>query len=212
MKEPTMFESRGVDSRLLRRDALRIGGMGMLGLTLPHWLRAAEQAPAVQARAKSVIFLYQFGGPSQLDTFDMKPGAPEGIRSQYGMILTSAPGIEICEHLPETAKVMDKVTLVRTVHHTMKNHNSAAYYSLTGHAPLLDDIRLRDSLDLFPCYGSVVDRLAPNTNGMPTFVAYPYTIRDGAVTPGQHASFLGKGHDPLLITDQVLPAIAPCHG
>jgi Protein of unknown function (DUF1501) len=186
---------------LLRRDALRIGGLGMLGLTHLHWLHAAEVTRQLPAKAKSVIFLYQFGGPSHLDTFDMKPGAPDGIRSRFGMISSSVPGIEICEHLPETAKVIDKVTLVRTVYHTMKNHNSASYYALTGHAPPLDDIRLRDSLDLFPAYGSVVDRLAPSGNGMPTFVAYPHTIRDGAITPGQHASFLGKGHDPLLITE-----------
>jgi hypothetical protein len=96
---------------------------------------------------------------------------------------------------------MDKVTLVHSVHHTMKNHNSASYYALTGHAPPVDDIRLRDSTELFPAYGSVVDRFADNTSGMPSFVAYPYVIRDGSVTPGQHASFLGKVHDPLLITE-----------
>jgi hypothetical protein len=81
----------------------------------------------------------------------------------------------------------------------MKNHNTAAYYSLTGHTPPLDDIRLRDTLDLFPAYGSIVDRLAPATNGLPTFVAYPHVLRDGSITPGQHASFLGKSHDPLFI-------------
>ena len=64
----------------------------------------------------------------------------------------------------------------------------------------MDDIRLRDSLELFPAYGSVVDRLSPLKNGLPTFVSYPYVIRDGAITPGQHASFLGKAHDPLLVT------------
>ncbi len=97
------------------------------------------------------------------------------------------------------ARVMDKVCLVRTMTHEMKNHNTAGYYSLTGYAPPLDDIRLRDSLDLFPCYGSVVDRLAPARAGMPTFVAYPHVLRDGSITPGQHASFLGKAHDPLFI-------------
>jgi hypothetical protein len=186
---------------LTRRDLLRIGGYGMLGLTMPKLLQGAEQTLQKWApRAKSVIFLYQFGGPSHVDTFDMKPNAPDGIRSLYKPIPTSVPGLEICEHWPEVAKVMDKVTLVRTVYHNMKNHNSAAYYALTGHAPPLDDIRLRDTLDLFPAYGSVVDRLSPSTNGMPSFVAYPHTIRDGEVTPGQHASFLGKSHDPLLIT------------
>jgi hypothetical protein len=82
----------------------------------------------------------------------------------------------------------------------LKNHNSASYYALTGHAPPLDDIRLRDSLDLYPAYGSVVSLLGPREDEVPTFVAYPHVIRDGAVTPGQHASFLGKAHDPLLLT------------
>ena len=186
----------------LRRDVLRIGGLGMLGLTLPRLLEAAETAPEkLVATAKSIVFLYQFGGPSHVDTLDLKMNAPDGVRSQFRPIATSCPDIQICDQLPETAKVMDKVTLVRTVHHSMKNHNSAAYHALTGHAPPVDDIRLRDSVDLFPAYGSVVDRLAPNKNGLPTFVAYPYVITDGAITPGQHASFLGKGHDPLLITE-----------
>lgn len=201
MTPSRVFPHFGGCAQLLRRDALRIGGLGMLGLSMPRFSAAAAQASAPVARAKSVIFLYQFGGPSCPDTFDMKPEAPDGVRSWFGCIPTSAPGIEICELLPETAKVMDKVTLVRTVHHTMKNHNSAAYYSLTGHAPALDDIRLRDTPDLFPAYGSVVDRLAPSASGTPTFVAYPYVIRDGAISPGQHASFLGKAHDPLLITE-----------
>jgi hypothetical protein len=97
------------------------------------------------------------------------------------------------------AKVMDKVTLIRSMHHTMKNHNSAGYYALTGHAPPSDDQRLRDSLDLFPGYASIVDRLSPGNGVMPNAVSYPHVISDGSVTPGQHASFLGKVHDPLLV-------------
>jgi hypothetical protein len=185
-----------------RRKLLQIGGSGFLGLNALPFLRAAERSgTAPRGRTKSVIFLYQFGGPSHLDTFDLKPEAPDGIRSRFGSISSSLPGLPVCEHLPETAKVMHKVTLIHSVHHTMKNHNSASYYALTGHAPPVDDIRLRDSQELFPAYGSVVDRFAPNAGGMPTFVAYPHVIRDGAVTPGQHASFLGKRHDPLLVTD-----------
>src|SRR5262249_21424094 len=84
--------------------------------------------------------------------------------------------------------------------HDKKNHNSATYYSLTGHAPALDDIRLRDSNDLFPAYGAVVDRLAPARSGVPTFVSYPYVLPDGSVTPGPHATFLGKAHDPFFVS------------
>ncbi|MBC8001672.1 MAG: DUF1501 domain-containing protein, partial [Opitutaceae bacterium] len=116
-------------------------------------------------------------------------------------ISSSLPGSPVCENLPRLAKWMNRMTQIRSMTHTMKNHNSAAYYALTGHEPPLDDIRLRDSLDLFPAYGSIVDRLAPLKGGeLPTSVSYPYVISDGSITPGQHASFLGKVHDPFLFT------------
>jgi hypothetical protein len=82
----------------------------------------------------------------------------------------------------------------------MTNHNSAGYYALTGKNPPTDDQRLRDSLELFPGYGSVVDHLLPHRDPqLPSYVSYPHVIADGSVTPGQHASFLGKRHDPLFI-------------
>src|SRR5437867_4504451 len=188
------------ETRLTRRHLLKVGGLGLLGLTMPGLLRAEEWAKGKgpKPRAKSVIFLYQFGGPSHLDMFDMKPDAPEGIRGPHKPMFTSAAGIQVNDRLPRLAKVMDKVTLIRSMHHTMKNHNSASYYALTGRAPATDDQRLRDSLELFPAYGSVVDKLAPIKGDMPTFVAYPHVIADGSITPGQHASFLGKAHDPLF--------------
>jgi hypothetical protein len=183
---------------ITRRRLLQVGGLGFLGLNLPGLLRAAEGGRR-KARARSVIFLHQYGGPSCHDTFDMKPAAPEAVRGELKPIASRLSGVPVCELLPRTAGVMDKVTLVRSVHHTMKNHNSAGYYSLTGYAPPTDDQRLRDSRDLFPAYGSVVDKFAPAKAGVPTFVAYPHVIRDGSITPGQHASFLGKAHDPLFI-------------
>src|SRR5262249_21735310 len=156
-------------------------------LTLPQLL-SAESRAGRKVRAQSVIFLHQWGGPAQHESFDMKPNAPEQVRNIFKPIPSNVPGIQVCELLPRTATVMDKVCLIRTIQHTMKTHNSAGYYSLTGHAPPTDDQRLRDSVDLFPAYGSVVDRFAPAGNGLPTFVAYPHVIRDGSVTPGQHAS------------------------
>jgi hypothetical protein len=131
--------------------------------------------------------------------FDMKPNAPEQIRGPHKPIASSADGIQVSEKLPRTAKVMDQVTLIRSVYHTMKNHNSAGYYALTGRTPPSDDQRLRDSLELFPAFGSVVDRLAPAAGDRPTFVSYPHVIADGSITPGQQASFLGKAYDPLFI-------------
>ncbi|HBI44794.1 MAG TPA: DUF1501 domain-containing protein, partial [Planctomycetales bacterium] len=185
-------------SRPSRRQLLQVGGLGILGLSLPDLLRA-EGRGGHKARAKSVIFLHQFGGPSCQDTFDMKPDAPDMIRGEFKPIASRVPGIQVCERLPNVARIMDKVTLVRSLRHEMKNHNSAGYYSLTGYAPPTDDQRLRDTQDLFPAYGSVVDALSPARAGTPTFVSFPYLIADGSVTPGQSASFLGKAHDPLFI-------------
>lgn len=187
------------ESTFSRRHLLKVGGLGLLGLSMRK-VFAAEQVAKIAPRAKSVVFLFQFGGPSHIDMFDRKPDAPDGIRGPLKSIRSNIPGLHLCEGMQEVAKVMDKVTLIRSVHHSMKNHNSAAYYALTGHAPPVDDIRLRDSLDLFPAYGSVVDKLAPLRGEMPTSISYPYVIHDGAVTPGQHASFLGKAHDPFLVT------------
>ena len=198
------FACRGFhEARIARRHMLKVGGLGLLGLTLPGLLRAEALAKGKgpKPRAKSVIFLFQYGGPSHIDMFDMKPNAPERIRGPHKAIASNADGIQVNEHLPRVSKIMDKVTLIRSMHHTMKNHNSAGYYALSGHEPPSDDQRLRDSLSLFPAYGSVVDRLKPVSGEMPTFVSYPYLIRDGSVTPGQHASFLGKVHDPFFISE-----------
>ena len=178
-----------------RRHLLRVSALGMASA-----LGASEPRRAPKVRAKSVIFLHQWGGPSQHDTFDMKPSAPAEVRGELKPIRTPVPGLVVSELLPRMARVMDRVCLVRSIQHTMKNHNSAGYYSLTGYAPPTDDQRLRDSRDLFPAYGSIVDRLSPSKKGVPTFVAFPHVIADGSITPGQHASFLGKAHDPLLIT------------
>jgi hypothetical protein len=172
----------------------------MAGLALPGLLWAAAE-PGRGAPAKHVLFLHQFGGPSHLDTFDMKPDAPDGIRGEFKPIATRQPGLRVSEHLPRFATVLDRFAQVRTVHHAMKTHNSATYYSLTGHAPPLDDIRLRDTQELYPAYGSVVARLAPSDDpAIPSFAAFPHVLREGSVTPGQHDCFLGKVYDPLFIS------------
>src|SRR4051812_39311680 len=106
-----------------RRDLLKVGGLGLLGLTLPHLLQAEAKrtGAAPKPRARSVIFLYQFGGPSHIDMFDMKPDAPEAYRGLHKPIPSNVPGVHVSEHLPRVAKIMDKVTLIRSMTHTMKN-------------------------------------------------------------------------------------------
>jgi len=190
--------------RLTRRSLLSAGGCAMLGLSLPQWLRvrdaiASTGTAASPARANSVILLYQFGGPSHIDTFDMKPDAPAEIRGEFRSLPTPVPGVRVCEHLPRLAKLADRFAQIRSVHHEMGSHNSAAYYNLSGRAPASNQLLLRDSPELQPAYGSVVSRFKPAVPGLPTFVALPYIVADGIPSPGQHASYLGKAHDPFLI-------------
>ncbi len=180
-----------------RRRLLQVGGQGLLGVTLPTLAQAGRGVHA--PRARSVIFLFQWGGPSHLETFDRKPLAPDNIRGEFDDIQTSLPGVTLCEHLPRMARVMDRVVVVHGVQHDMTNHNPAGYFALTGRRPPLNDIRLKNTPDLFPAYGSVVDHLTPRQPGLPNFVAYPHVVRDGSVTPGQRASFIGAAHDPLLV-------------
>ena len=187
---------------LSRRAALQVGGVGLFGLGYHQLLQGAEKA-RVKARADSIIFLHQWGGPGQHETFDPKPDAPDKVRGWFGTTQTKLPGVRFGEKLPKIAAIADELTVIRCMAHTtrMNNHNSAGYYSLTGIAPPTDDQRLRDSIDLFPAYGSIVSKLAPSPKGVATFVSYPHVISDGSITPGQHASFLGKSHNPLFIAD-----------
>ncbi len=180
---------------LSRRAVLRVGAAGVLGLGLP-----ATAAARTKGTAKTVIFLHQWGGPGQHETFDPKPDAPDNVRgpwSKWGR--TKVPGTIISDRLPKLAAMADKYAIVRCMQHTMKNHNSAGYYSLTGFAPATDDQRLRDTLELFPAYGSIVDKFAPAPKGVASFVSFPHVLSDGSITPGQHASFLGKAHNPLFL-------------
>jgi hypothetical protein len=185
---------------LSRRRMLQIGALGTLGLNLPAALRA-EAHSGLKVRAKSVIFLHQFGGVPQQDTFDMKPNAPAELRGEFKPIASSVPGLPVCELLPRMAQVMDSMTVVRSVCHRTTFHNSAAYYSLTGHEPQADSVSAAASASDFPAYGSVVSKLAPGRSQVPTYVSLPWMIGDGVFrAPGQFAGYLGKEHDPLFIT------------
>lgn len=190
----------GYTGPLSRRAMLKVGGTGLLGMTFPQFLSATTRAKP-RARAKSIIFLHQWGGPGQHETFDPKPDAPDNVRGWYKAIQTKVPELTVCEKLPKLAAIADKYAVIRCMQHAtpMKNHNSAGYYSLTGVPPATDDQRLRDSLELFPAFGSIVSKLAPGPQGTATFVSYPHVIADGSITPGQHASFLGKAFNPLFI-------------
>jgi hypothetical protein len=194
---------------LSRRQLLRVGGLGSLGLTLPRLLRAEAEGPVlretkntgVAAPIRSCILIFHYGGPSHLDTFDMKPKAPAEIRGQFDSIATSVPGLRVCEHFPQTARLMDHLAIIRSMHHPMTNHNAAAFATLCGRDPLKGDLELlsNDRNDP-PCYGAILSAILPERRGLPTFVALPHVMYNVVQLPGQVAGFLGSAHDPFQVS------------
>ena len=129
---------------LSRRQLLSVGGIGMLGLTLPELLRAKEsqsiQAPA--ASATSCIFLCLYGGASQIDTWDMKPDAPAEYRGPYKPIATATPGIRITELMPRLARLSENYCLIRSMTHTQADHTKANTILLSGKSNPAADARV----------------------------------------------------------------------
>jgi len=194
---------------LSRRQLLRIGSLGSLGLTLPRLLRAEDEQAvtsgptatrAVRPPIRSCILIFQYGGPSHIDTLDMKPDAPAEIRGQFGSIATRVAGIRVCEHLPHMAQVMNRLAVVRSVHHPMTNHNAAAFTALCGRNPLKGDLELlsNDRNDP-PCFGAILSATLPERRGLPTFVALPHVMYNVVQLPGQVAGFLGSAHNPFQV-------------
>ena len=133
-----------------RRDFLKVGALGGLGLNLVDYLRLAQAGQVTKPKASAAIYIRLGGGPTHMDTFDMKPEAPEEYRGQLKPIKTNVPGIEISEKLPHLAKVADKYTILRGVSQTLAAHELGTKYMLTGNRPL-------PSLE-YPAMGSVVSK------------------------------------------------------
>ena len=121
-----------------RRQLLQWSANGCLGLSLGGLLRAqsahadSAEHPANTAKIRSCILIFYYGGPSHLDTYDLKPNAPAEVRGEFKPISTSVPGMQVCEHLPHMSKLMHKVALIRSMHHTNRLHDSASTEALTG--------------------------------------------------------------------------------
>jgi uncharacterized protein (DUF1501 family) len=184
-----------------RRRFMQIGGLGYLGLNLANVLRTEASPAAPRSRVKSCIVVFFYGGPSHLETWDPKPLAPPEIRGEFRPIATRATGVQIGEHLPRMARVMDRVALVRSMHHPMRNHNAAAVEALCGRTPLRGDLELlADDGNAFPCYGAALSYVRPGATPMPTHVALPHVMRNVVELPGQRAGFLGSAFNPLQVT------------
>jgi len=122
-----------------RRTCLQVGGISVLGLSLPQLSQgeAAGSAASRRATARSCIMSYMIGGPAQHETFDMKPDADQGVRGEFSPIATSVPGTQICEYLPKLARLAHRYALIRSVHHDGTFLGAGVHYNLTGfkHAP-----------------------------------------------------------------------------
>jgi hypothetical protein len=181
-----------------RRGVLRVGGLGLLGLTLPRLLRAEATAQPTPLARSCVLFLLH-GGPSQLDIWDLKPAAPVEVRGEFRPIATSVPGIRVVEHLPRLARLAEHFTIVRSMTHTTLFHNSATYLVTTGQAPLRDLIEFTPSENDFPHLGAQLAHKRPSVN-VPTAVSLPDSVSDGPyTTPGQGGGFLGARYAPFRI-------------
>jgi hypothetical protein len=208
-----MISIKGNRARLCdgitRRDFVRVGALGTMGLALPELLRAEAQAAELakatggsSRREKSCILFFLMGGQSQLDMWDMKPDAPEMIRGEFKPMSTNVDGIQICEHLPMLAQRMDRIALIRSMTHHVKNHAPAGYYALSGMPPKRDIGVLGLAPDDQPAPGSVVSLLKPSTRPVPSYVQLsPSQVGDNSIQmPGLHAGFLGPKYDPLKVT------------
>jgi hypothetical protein len=192
---------------ITRREVLQVGYSGLLGIGLSDVLSGRVGAAVAKARGggnpRSVILVFLTGAPSHIDMFDMKPEASAEIRGEFRPIATTVPGIQVCEHMPQLASRAHKWAVVRSLSHGDNSHLPATHHTLTGRPmPLrrgsdLDNVLSRRDA---PCYAAGLNSLRPRSDGVPSGVTVPNPLIEGPLTwPGQHAGFLGTGHDPWQI-------------
>src|SRR5215468_6139189 len=172
-----------------RRTFLKVGSLALGGLSLPALLRqralAKEKGSGTPRR--SVILLWLAGGPSHIDMYDLKPSAPVEVRGEFKPIRTNVTGIQIAEHLPRQARIMDKLAILRSAYHTNAGHGMGAQWMLTGYQPTIE---VNDNI--YPSCGSVVAKMkGPNDPGLPAYVNLPRVLSLGK------AAYLGASYNPF---------------
>ncbi len=179
-----------------RRSFLQAGAAGMAGLSLPSVmsLEASGAVDQSQQKIRNCITIFLVGSPGQLDTWDMKPEAPAEIRGKFRPIDTNVSGIQICEHFPLMARMMDKVALIRSLHHkTGATHENGQRWMMTGHDFNPDSMK--------PYSGSVISRVFGNRGTLPASIILPGKIGNTGAGPlhGQTAAYLGSAHEPFFL-------------
>lgn len=194
-----MFRSRTDCEGFHRRDFLKIGAGGLLGLGLADVLKATAHA-AAKPPAKGVIQIWLSGGPATIDMWDPKPDAPEGIRGEFKTISTAATGVSICEHMPKLASVMDKCVLVRSLGHTIAAHGPGTIYMTTGNRPSA-------ALE-YPALGSLAARVLSPRPGVPSYVTFA-SLREGAAAS---IGYLGPEFAPFEVEGDAIRGTFQAHG
>jgi hypothetical protein len=197
---------------ITRREMLRIGGLAFTGLAWPDVLRAqasaGRRAPgrgrsSTFGRAKACIVVFNYGGPSHIDTFDPKPNAPPEIRGEFRPIPTRVPGTFICEHLPRMAWIADRYSIIRSMHHRDNDHAIGAYLALTGHSHPRHDVQGIEfpmSPTDMPSIGSVISKIRPTERPIFTYVTLGDLRHLGHHdSMGQGAGCLGRTYDPFTL-------------
>lgn len=190
-----------------RRAILRAGMMSTLGLNLFGLMRArAEATQLPQARSgalppiRACIAIFYYGGPSQLETFDLKPDAPAEIRGEFRPITTSVPGVYISEHLPMISRVMHKVAVIRSMHHANRLHDPAAIETFTGRLPPQGDRELfSPEPQKFPSWGGTVSYMLRASDLPVAHASLPFVFHNVVDVPCQAGGFLGSAFDPFRI-------------
>lgn len=177
--------------RVNRREFLRIGGMSLCGVSLLDLLHARAVGRPT-AKAKHLICVWMAGGPPHIDMFDMKPNAPEDYRGEFKPIKSTVPGLDVCELMPNLARIADKYTIIRSVTTENKpgDHARAPMYWLTGNP------RLPTGTDQYPMYGSVVAKLQPGAADLPSFAVLGKI--DHHIGNAIASSFLGPAYAPFI--------------
>lgn len=187
-----------------RRGLLQLSGLSLLTPMLAQLVGRRAAAAPHAPRIKACLVLFQAGGVSQIDTFDMRPDAPDVIRGEFRPVASNVPGMPVCEHLPLVARHMDKLCVVRSMHHRMLCHNPACYCALAGRAvgeSKAVSNRTAARPDDYPNIGSGIAKFRPSPPDLPSFVSLPFTLFNGpAKTPGQNAGLLGRQYDPFLVS------------
>lgn len=188
---------------LQRRGFLKRTSVGSAALCagLSH---VATAAPNSLAKVRSVIMIFNCGGPSHLDLWDPKPAATDTVRGPFQPIDTNVPGIQISELLPNLAKQTDKLAILRSVHHSQSSHNAGMYWTTVGRPYRVDSTLINPTSGDHPCLGTLVGWLARRdgyTSGVPPYVIAPYPHCDSTVylTPGQYGGCLGMRYDPFVL-------------